>query len=118
MSNHANSSDFLELGQAIQDAREKQRITREELAEELGISARHLQSIEKEGQNPSFPLFIQLVTMFHISVDQYIHPDTQIEKTTVRQRLDVLLNTFDDAELTIIAGAAHGICKAKEQTEE
>ena len=40
--------DFLELGQAIQNAREIQRITREELAEELGISARHLQSIEKE----------------------------------------------------------------------
>ena len=75
MSNNANSFDFLELGQAIKDAREKQRITREELAEELGISARHLQSIEKEGQNPSFPLFIQLVTMFHISVDQYRHPD-------------------------------------------
>ena len=75
MSNNANSFDFLELGQAIQDAREKQRITREELAEELGISARHLQSIEKKGQNLSFPLFIQLVTMFHISVDQYRHPD-------------------------------------------
>lgn len=42
--------DFLELGQAIQNAREKKRITREELAEELGISARHLQSVEKEGQ--------------------------------------------------------------------
>ena len=82
------------------------------------FSARHLQSIEIERQNPSFPLFIQLVTMFHISVDQYIHPDTQIEKTTLHRRLDVLLNTFDDAELTIIAGAAHGICKAKEQTEE
>ena len=39
--------DFLELGQAIQNAREKKRITREELAEELGISARHLQSVEK-----------------------------------------------------------------------
>ena len=77
MNNNANSFDFLELGQAIQDAREKQRITREELAEELGISARHLQSIEKEGQNPSFPLFIQLVTMFHISVGQYIHPGNQ-----------------------------------------
>ena len=118
LSNHANSSDFLELGQAIQDAREKQRITREELAEELGISARHLQSIEKEGQNPSFPLFIKLVTMFHISVDQYIHPGTPTEKTTLRRRLDVLLDTFDDAELTIIAGTAQGICNAKEQTEE
>ena len=41
MTNH--DFDFLELGQAIQNAREKQRITREELAEELGISARHLQ---------------------------------------------------------------------------
>ena len=56
--------DFIELGQAIMKAREQQRITREELAEELGILARHLQSIEKEGQYPSFQLFIQLVTMF------------------------------------------------------
>ena len=50
--------DFRELGQAIMNAREKQRITREELAEKLGISARHLQSVEKEGQHPSFQLFI------------------------------------------------------------
>ena len=101
MGNDLENFDFLELGQAIQDAREKQRITREELAEELGISARHLQSIEKEGQYPSFRLFIQLATMFHISVDQYIHPDSPIEKTTLRRRLDALLDTFDDAELTI-----------------
>ncbi len=49
MSEAAGKFDFMELGQAIMDAREKQRITREELVEELGISARHLQSIEKEG---------------------------------------------------------------------
>ena len=36
MSNDLENFDFLELGQAIQKAREKQRITREELAEELG----------------------------------------------------------------------------------
>ena len=35
MSNDLENFDFLELGQAIQKAREKQRITREELAEEL-----------------------------------------------------------------------------------
>ena len=109
--------NFLELGQAIQNAREKQRITREELAEELGISARHLQSIEKEGQYPSFPLFIQLVTMFHISVDQYIHPESPAEKSTLRQQLDALFDTFGDLELTIIAGTAQGICKAKEPEE-
>ena len=107
MSEAAENFDFLELGQAIQKAREKQRITWEELAEELGISLRHLQSIEKEGQYPSFRLFIQLVTMFHISVDQYIHPDAPTGRTTLRRRLDVLLDTFDDMELTIIAGTSH-----------
>ena len=88
MNEAVGNLDFMELGQAIQKAREKQRITREELAEELGISARHLQSVEKEGQYPSFRLFIQLVTMFHISVDQYIHPDSPTRKTTLRRRLD------------------------------
>ena len=118
MSEIAGHFDFMELGQAIMKAREQQRITREELAEELGISARHLQSIEKEGQYPSFQLFIQLVTTFHISVDQYIHSDSQMEKSTLRRQLDALFDTFDDSELTIIAGTAQGICKAKEQTEE
>ncbi len=117
MNNTADNFDFMELGQAIQNAREKQRITREELSEELGISARHLQSIEKEGQYPSFPLFIQLATMFHISVDQYIHPEFPTEKSTLRQQSDALFDTFDDSELTIIAGTEQGICKAKEPEE-
>ena len=117
MSETAENFDFTELGQAIMEAREKQRITREELAEELDISARHLQSIEKEGQYPSFPLFIQLVTMLHISVDQYIHPDISTGKTTLRRQVDALLDTFGDRELTIIEGTAQGICKAKEPEE-
>ena len=117
MSEAAENFDFMELGQVIMEAREKQRITREELAEVLGISARHLQAAEKEGQNPSFPLFIQLVTMFHISVDQYIHSESPVEKTTLRRQLDALFDTFDDSDLTIIAGTAQGICKAKEPEE-
>lgn len=117
MSETVENFDFTELGQAIMEAREKQRITREELAEELDISARHLQSIEKEGQYPSFPLFIQLVTILHISVDQYIHPDNTAGKTTLRRQLDALLDTFGDAELTVIEGTAQGICKAKEEAE-
>ena len=114
MSKAIENFNFLKLGQAIQKAREQKRITREELSEELGISARHLQSIEKEGQYPSFPLFIQLVTMFHISVDQYIHPEAPAKKSTLRRQLDALFDTFDDSELTIIAGTAQGICKAKD----
>lgn len=109
--------NFMPIGQAIKEAREKSGITREQLAEQLDITPRHLQSVEKEGQYPSFQLFIQLVTMFHISVDQYIHSDSPTEKSTLRRQLDALFDTFDDSELTIIAGTAQGICKAKEPEE-
>lgn len=118
MSETAGNFDFSSLGQAIMNARERQKITREELAEELDISARHLQAIEKEGQYPSFPLFIQLVTMFHISIDQYIYPDSPAGKTTLRRQVDALLDTFGDGELTVIEGTARGICRAKGESGE
>ena len=108
--------DFMALGQAIKKAREAKEMTREQLAEILDVAPRHIQSIENEGQYPSFPLFIRLVTMFDISVDQYIFSDKQTEKTTLRRQIDSILDTFGDKELTIIEGTAKAICKAKEST--
>ena len=105
--------DFMALGQAIKKAREARGITREQLADILNIAPRHIQSIENEGQYPSFQLFVRLITMFDISVDQYIFA----EKTTLRRQIDSILDTFEDKELTIIEGTAKAICKAKEPEE-
>lgn len=110
--------DFMPIGQAIKNAREAKKITREQLAGLLGIEPRHIQAIENEGQHPSFQLFVRLITMFDISADQYIFPDKQAEKTTLRRQVDALLDTFGDKELTVIEGTANGLCKAKEQTED
>lgn len=109
--------DFMALGQAIKKAREARKMTREQLAEIFDIAPRHIQSIENEGQYPSLPLFVRLVSMFNISVDQYIFSDKQIEKTTLRRQVDSILDTFGDKELTIIEGTVRGICKAKEPEE-
>lgn len=77
--------DFMPIGQAIKKAREANGITREQLAEQLDYVARHIQSVENEGQHPSFQLFTQLVTMFDISVDQYIFPNKKTNKSTLRR---------------------------------
>lgn len=103
--------DLLAWGQAIQNARENQKITREQLSEQLGITARHLQSVEKEGQHPSFDLFIRLTTMFDISADQYIFPDKKPIKSSLRRQVDTILDTFGDVELKIIEGTAQAISK-------
>lgn len=118
MSKKIELFDFVPIGQAIKKAREEKGITREQLAEVLDLSARHLQSIENEGQHPSFQLFIQLITMFDISADQYIFPNKCADKTTIRKQVDAILDTFDHKDLVIIEGTARAIRSAKEQAKE
>lgn len=109
--------DFTPIGQAIKKARTSQGMTREQLARIVDYDPRHLQAIENEGQYPSLELFIQLVTMFNISVDEYIFPQKEIKKSSVRRRLDAQLDILDDRELSVIETTVNGLCKAKEPEE-
>lgn len=94
--------DFMPIGQAIKKARIAQGMTREQLARIVDYDPRHLQAIENEGQHPSLELFIQLVTMFDVSVDEYIFPKKEVNKSSVRRRLDAQLDNLDDKELSVI----------------
>ena len=105
--------DFTPIGQAIKKARTSQGMTREQLARIVDYDPRHLQAIENEGQYPSLELFIQLVTMFNISVDEYIFPQKEVKKSSVRRRLDAQLDILDDRELSVIEATVNGLCKAK-----
>ena len=109
--------DFTPIGQAIKKARTSQGMTGEQLARIVDYDPRHLQAIENEGQYPSLELFIQLVTMFNISVDEYIFPQKEVKKSSVRRRLDARLDILDDRELSVIEATVNGLCKAKEPEE-
>lgn len=93
--------DFMPIGQAIKRARTAQGMTREQLSRIVDYDPRHLQAIENEGQYPSLELFIQLVTIFDVSVDEYIFPKKEVEKSSVRRRLDAQLDKLDDKELSV-----------------
>ena len=106
--------DFTPIGQAIKKARLAQGMTREQLARIVDYDPRHLQAIENEGQYPSIELFIQLITMFDVSVDEYIFPNKEVKKSSVRRRLDAQLDRLDDRELSVVEATVNGLCKAKE----
>lgn len=106
--------DFMPIGQAIKKAREARGMTREQLSEIIGYAPRHIQAIENEGKYPSIELFIQLIQMFDVSVDEYIFPDKEVKKSSVRRRLDAQLDNLDDKELSIVEATVNGLCKAKE----
>ena len=94
--------DFTPIGQAIKKSRTAKGMTRDELSRIVDYDPRHLQAIENEGQKPSLELFIQLVTMFGVSVDEYIFPDNEVKKSSVRRRLDAELDKLNDKELLVI----------------
>ena len=93
--------DFTPIGLAIKKARTAQGMTREQLARIVDY-------------DPSLELFIQLVTMFNISVDEYIFPNKEVNKSSARRRLDAQLDNLDDKELSIVEATVNGLCKAKE----
>ena len=109
--------DFTPIGQAIKKARTTMGMTRDELARIVDYDPRHLQAIENEGQYPSLELFIQLVTMFGVSVDEYIFPDNDVKRSSVRRRLDAELDKLNDKELSLVEATVGGLCKAKEPEE-
>ena len=54
------------------------------------------------------------MTMFNISVDEYIFPNNEVNKSSARRRLDAQLDNLDDKELSIVEATVNGLCKAKE----
>ena len=71
------------LGLAIKKARKAQGVTREQLAELIDYNPRHLQAVENEGQYPNIELFLQLITMFDVSVDEHIHTGEKAKKSSI-----------------------------------
>lgn len=109
--------DFIPIGLEIKKARESQKITRENLAETLDISPRHLQAIELEGKHPSLGLVTYIAEMFNIPLDPYIFEEKAGEKSMMRKRLDMLLDKLDEKDLSILEATATALCKVKEPEE-
>ena len=109
--------DFTPIGQAIKKSREARGMTREQLSGIIGFAPRHIQAIENEGQYPSIELFIQLITMFDVSVDEYIFPNKEVKISSVRRRVDAQLDKLDDRARSVIEATVNGLCKAKEPEE-
>ena len=101
--------DFMPIGQDIKQAREARDVTREQLSEVIDYAPRHIQAIENEEQTPSVDLLFQLAEMFDVSLDRHIFKDGDNVKSSMRRRVDVLLDGLDDKELFLIEELAKGL---------
>lgn len=109
--------DFRAFGQAIKAARKAKGISRNQLADRIGIAPRYIASIENSGQHPSLQIFYELVTSLDVSVDQFFFPHRGTEKTTQRRQLDTMLDEMGSKDLIIMTATAKGIREASQEGE-
>ena len=101
--------DFKPYGAAIKAGRTKRKESRNTAANELFISPRYLANIENKGQNPSIQVFLELMSRYHISVDQLLYGEEATEKSTVRRQFETLLDELTDAEIKVLTATAQAL---------
>ena len=101
MSNERQHYDFKALGQAIKEARTTAGMTREQLGSKLNLAPRYIVSIENEGQHPSLQVLYELVTLFNISVDQFIF-EKKPERSTLRRQVDGLIDSISERDCRLL----------------
>ena len=106
--------DFKAFGLAIKEARKKRGLTREQVGALIEIDPRYLTNIENKGQHPSLQVFYDLVSLLHVSVDEFFLPAADLVKSTRRRHIEKQMDSFTDKELILMEALAKGITDSKE----
>lgn len=109
--------DFMPYGAAIKAGRKKQNESRNKAGSDMFLSPRYLANIENKGQHPSLQVFLELVSRYHISVDQILYGNEVADKSTERRQFEMLLDELTDAEIKILTATAQAILDARADSE-
>ena len=110
--------DFRPYGAAIKKARTGRKESRNKVGNEMFLSPRYLANIENKGQHPSVQIFLELMSRYHLSVDQILFGEAKSGKSTAYRQLDALVNELTDKEIQILIATAQAILDARTDGEE
>ena len=87
--------------------------TREQVGALIEIDPRYLTNIENKGQHPSIQVLYDLVSLLHVSVDEFFLPANNLVKSTRRLQIEKYMDSFTDKELSLMESLASGINEAR-----
>jgi transcriptional regulator with XRE-family HTH domain len=86
---------------------------REQVGALIEIDPRYLTNIENKGQHPSIQVLYDLVSLLHVSVDEFFLPANNLVKSTRRLQIEKYMDSFTDKELSLMESLASGINEAR-----
>ena len=110
--------DFRPYGAAIKKARTGRKESRNKVGNEMFLSPRYLANIENKGQHPSVQIFLELMSRYHLSVDQILFGEAKSGKSTAYRQLDALVDELTDKEIQILIATAQAILDERTDGEE
>lgn len=102
------------LGTRIREARKERGLTQERLAEQVGLSTRHIAKVEKGDVNPSLEVLSTLVKTLGISIDSVFNSDSA-EMTEEIQEIASLYRACSEQEQRLILAAVRAMAKELNQ---
>ena len=110
--------DFKPYGATIKTERMKLKESRNKVGSEMFLSPRYIANIENKGQHPSLQVFLEMVSRYHIFVDQILYGEEATGKSTERMQFDILLDELTDTEIKILTATAQALLDARTDSEE
>lgn len=110
-------TDADSLGDVLKAARKSRKLSREKVAESVGISPRYLSSLENEGKKPSYNLLYRLVRTLGMSADTIFYPEIENESDEITQ-FARRLSLCDQADLRIINATLTAILENKSKAKK
>ena len=101
------------LGNQIRKKRIELRLTQEELAEILGITATHMKHLESEHRMPSVELLFRLMETLNFSLDELVFSKTAKNSEAYRESQH-LLELCSERELFIVRDILQTLLKHRE----
>jgi transcriptional regulator with XRE-family HTH domain len=98
-----------QLGCLIKTARLDAHLTQNQLAEKLGITSRHLMSIENDKKKPSYDLLLRIVRELQISGDSIFYPEREYGDPAINKMKRLLSKRFDDQSVREIIEALQSV---------
>lgn len=104
--------DFAYFGKLVRNARVKNNMTQQELANELKISTRHINNIENKGEKISLDLFLKIAMYFDISIDHLLHKNCDISSA---EKLKLIIESLSNEDNQVLLAAAERLYKLSKQ---
>lgn len=103
--------DYIQLGKNIKNARKKQYMTQEVLAETVNLSSVFISQIENGMRKPSLETVYNISKSLNVMVDELLNANEENFQIKENPELLLLLNNRSDNENRLIVDVARTILK-------